>query len=249
MLRYIDLDTFTYQRRLTGYPVEQEAAKRGVALSISIQFVRGCVVQELDPNPTNGLNSIAVGTFGLKMPDAINKDYFVVGPAYWTKSGTGTSTVYTFTPSFSGVALDSALGSAPSVTLVGAINWRYGGIIYATLNPFEFVVQTQLIRGTENALFYPAGPPPNVLSAVTRLVGGVTPTDLDAIPLAAYPIGALFEIEIPIDDGAAKSKSVWQKVAWTALADPATDTGAGRIVTLDYNGSTNRAVLIRVSGL
>lgn len=168
MRGYIDLRTFVFQRRLSGYPVESVVTKHGAIVPLEIQFVRDCVVVDLEGDPSLALstetgdiltdesgNSLIVespaGIFGLKAPGSYDGASYVVAGA-WQKTGEGTSALYTFNPSYTGVALDSLLSpNAEYAQLVGELRWSLGSSVYKTLNQFEVVVNNSVCRGTEAA--------------------------------------------------------------------------------------------------
>lgn len=81
------------------------------------------------------------------------------------------------------------------------------------------------------------------LSYITRLTGGVSATDLDALPIAGLANKTVIRVVI---DG--EGESAWRKEPWTGSGAPVTDAAGGLIVPPDYNAATMNYVLNRVSG-
>lgn len=130
------IDTYTWQlwNRATRSPILRFAFDRGTTPPIEIQFVTDGVVVAL-------ADGAATGTLGFKT----NKTDagYIIAPVAWVKTGTGTATKYTFTPTFLATALDTALGSLNSVAVYGEIKWvdgsntgeaGFGARIYANVN-------------------------------------------------------------------------------------------------------------------
>jgi hypothetical protein len=134
-MRYY-IDTYSWQiwSRPTRSPILRFAFDRGTVPNIEIQFVTDGVVVAL-------ADGSATGTLGFKT--AKTDASYLVAPVSWTKSGTGTATKYTFTPTFLASNLDTALGSNDSIVVYGEIKWvdgsntgetGFSGRIYSNLN-------------------------------------------------------------------------------------------------------------------
>jgi hypothetical protein len=95
------------------------------------------------------LGAGATGKMGLK------KDFdgdFLAFDSAWTKSGTGTSTIYTFGLNLSTTELDAEFpeDDEESITARVEVEWAESGLISSTL-PCSAVVFNDVIRGNESA--------------------------------------------------------------------------------------------------
>lgn len=107
---------------------------------VEVQFVRGGQVVELDAS--------AAGTIGLK------KTYgggFLAFDGTWLKSGSGTSTVYTFGLNLNTDPLNNEfpLDTEDSIDCKVEIEWSELGMISSTL-PTQAVIYNDIIRGSES---------------------------------------------------------------------------------------------------
>lgn len=103
MRLYIDLDSLSViQSAGNRQQVTRLNFKRGDSSRLDVYFVRSGTVQELDPA------NAETGKFGLKVDGDYPGD-FIVSDTAWVKTGTGTSSVYTFEPSFNTVGLNDEL--------------------------------------------------------------------------------------------------------------------------------------------
>lgn len=140
---YISLDTREFvvsptllQRVSTLYFVRRDNEP------VEVQFVRSGAVVELAAGST--------GKMGLKSTFAGN---FLAYAGNWVKSGTGTSTVYTFSLNMTSANLD-ALFPADTETSISCkveVEWQVSGNTSSTL-PTEAVVYNDVIRGGESVL-------------------------------------------------------------------------------------------------
>lgn len=128
-------------------PVTRLEFKRGDSATIQVVFCEGTTVVELD--------SGATGIFGLKEYGKYDSDFVVVDED-WTKTGTGTSTVYSFTPAFNTTELNALLevnadpeDDVASIELMGEIQWTISGAIAST-QTFIAQVHNDVIRGDED---------------------------------------------------------------------------------------------------
>jgi hypothetical protein len=150
-MRYVHLPTSEFRKQITACPVVSELSKRGSAtVQFPIQFVADdASVVELQ------VGGGEVVTIGFKAPAGYNSVAFILGPFSAAKSGTGTSTVYTFPIVFLSALLDQLLaGNLDEVDLVAEIKWTstlYNG---ETLE-FTWTVQNNVNRGGESVPSYP----------------------------------------------------------------------------------------------
>src|SRR5690242_1461545 len=120
---YVDLDSFYALSSASGQPFsELGAAKRGTSRTFEVQFVRAGVATELSPGAT--------GLFGFKLKGKRDSAVFAAVALSWIKTGSGTSSVYTFTVSFSSTPIDAGLkvdgddsNDLASIVLEGEIQW------------------------------------------------------------------------------------------------------------------------------
>jgi hypothetical protein len=164
-----------------------------------------------------------VVTIGFKAPAGYDSVAFTVGPFTAVKTGSGTSTVYTFTLSFLTALLDQLLATnLDDVELVPEIKWEstlYNG---ETLS-FTWIVQNNVNRGGEQVSAYPVTDTVLDLTQVTRLVGGVYPTDLDAQLLAGFPNGKKFSVVVDISGDGILGERRYQKRAGTEVVSASPD--------------------------
>lgn len=109
---------------------------------VEVQFVRNGAVVELAAG--------AIGKMGLKSTFAGN---FLAYAGNWVKSGTGTSTIYTFSLNMTSANLDALFpaDTETSVTAKVEIEWQESGNTSSTL-PTSAVVYNDVIRGGESIL-------------------------------------------------------------------------------------------------
>jgi hypothetical protein len=166
---------------------------------------------------------------GFKAPGAYDSVTFVAGPFTAVKTGTGTSTVYTFTITFATARVDQLLATnLDDAELEPEIIWAstlYNGETLA----FDWIIQNNVNRGGESVSSYPVVALDVPLSTMSRLTGGVLATDLDAQLLAGYPNGTKFSVVLDPGDGVTREIR-WQKRAGSEVA---TDLVAGVILCID----------------
>ena len=143
---YINLDTnepcvspvFT-SRVNTFYFVRRDT------VPVEVQFVRGGAVVELGAGAT--------GQIGIK------KTYtgsFLATDAGWTKTGTGTSTVYQFDLALNTTELSAEFNpdaTTDSITAKFEISWTVSGTTSSTM-PTSCVIYNDVIRGSEGAVSF-----------------------------------------------------------------------------------------------
>jgi hypothetical protein len=140
---YINLDTnepvvspVLTQRVNTFYFVRRDV------VPVEVQFVRSGAVVELEAGAT--------GAIGFK------KTYtgdFLASDSGWTKTGTGTATVYQFDLNLNTTELSAEFNpdaSTDSITCKMEISWSVSGTTSSTM-PTSAVIYNDVIRGTEGA--------------------------------------------------------------------------------------------------
>ena len=140
---YINLDTSEFvvspvltQRVNTHFFVRRDT------VPVEVQFVRNGGVVELGAGAT--------GQLGIK------KTYtgsFLANDAGWTKTGTGSSTVYQFDLALNTTELTAEFNpdaDTDSITAKIEVSWSVSGTTSSTM-PCECVIYNDVIRGTEGA--------------------------------------------------------------------------------------------------
>ncbi len=109
---------------------------------VEVQFVRNGSVVELSAG--------ALGKLGLKSSYAGN---FIAYAGNWVKSGTGTSTIYTFSLNMTSANLDALfpLDNEDSANCKAELTWQEGANTSSTL-PASAIIYNDLIRGGESVL-------------------------------------------------------------------------------------------------
>lgn len=144
---FIDLE---FDRLTAGLGVAAALAqlsfKRAPALSLEVQFTRDGTVQELAPGAT--------GVFGIKATGKYDDGYIAASLA-WVKTGTGTSTVYTFNFTLITTPLDALFvvdgnpaNDVAEITAMAEIQWVISGTIYKT-QTVKVVLANDVNRGDE----------------------------------------------------------------------------------------------------
>lgn len=157
-------------------PVTAFDFTRASSGTFAVQFLRDGVVIELG-------DGSETGQFVLK-PDGQYDAAAVVAAFSWVKTGNGTSTVYTFSPDFTGNAgLDALLqvdGNAANdedvVALMGAIKYVVAGVPDET-RKFTANVHNNIVRGSETAPVTTTAALPVFLPTITSLAGAATFAD------------------------------------------------------------------------
>lgn len=148
MTLYFDLDAgfFVYGPG-TRDRIDSLSFKRGDTCRIDVRFVSGITVQELATGAT--------GKIGLKESGQYDAD-FVAAAASWTKTGTGTSTVYSFDLNLATTELNALLGDdgtegndVDSVALMFEMEFVADGV--TTSSPtLTATVANDVIKGDES---------------------------------------------------------------------------------------------------
>ncbi len=224
---YIDTGTQRIWKLPIRSPITDFRFERGSAEPIQIRFVTSGAVIEL--------GSSATVTLGFKQTPTSAS--YIIPSVTATKTGTGTSTVYTALPTFLSTDLDTYLSTADSKAVYMQVEWVDGTTTAQT--PLYFArVSNNVNRGGETMPGVQVTQGVTYLSSVTRLTGGVAATDLDAVATAGLTLGAIIKVVV----GGIESE--WRLQTGTAT----TDTAAGVIRPTDYNVSTNPRNLVRVAG-
>lgn len=238
MSLYFDLDS----RRFVTSPGVQDAItsltfKRGDTITIDVYFVRSAVVQELGVG--------ASGKFGLKEDGDYDSD-FVTADSAWTKTGTGTSTKYTFELPLTTSELNALLpADTASVSLMGEMQVVDGSTRYSS-QTLTCTVQNDVIKDDETGpTVISEGTPVNQTSATSTLTVTNLPEaadtliitvgeDVETWTFVAGSPGA-FEIQIGADE------------AGTA-ANIITELGDSDLVTAASGGGADVDLTAAVSG-
>lgn len=154
MRLFVDLDSQNLTQ-LSGInqSVGTLGFKRSSSASIEVVFSRAGIIQELPGD--------AQGIFGIKETNRFDADY-VTASLSWVKTGSGTSTIYSFSIPLINSALNALFhvdgdpsNDVPQITLMGELQWSYGGVVYKT--PTVVIqIDNDVNRGGELA---PAGIP------------------------------------------------------------------------------------------
>jgi hypothetical protein len=127
----VDLDTQKVVFGVgTSFEVTQLQFKRAPAAGVEVQFTRNGIVQELPDDAT--------GIFGVKQTNKFDSDY-VTASLFWTKSGAGETTVYSFALSLINPALDALFvvdgnpaNDVPQLTLMAELQWIISSVVSKT---------------------------------------------------------------------------------------------------------------------
>jgi hypothetical protein len=136
---YVDLDSRAFVVSPTLLQrVTQLFFTRRDALPLEVQFVRNGTVQELGAGAT--------GRFAIKAAGSYDGDYLAYAGS-WTKSGSTTSTIYTFTLSVNSSELDDLFpqDDEESVTAICELEWTVSTQVSSTL-PCAATVYNDVIR-------------------------------------------------------------------------------------------------------
>lgn len=197
MRLYINLDNNAFVRGADNLTAAAAVTmKRGDTPLIEVQFVRAGSVVELDSGTT--------GKFGLKAKGDYDGSY-VVSAMGWAKNGTGSSTIYTFSPSLNTTALNTLLENSgtplASVALMGEIERTLGASITST-ETINVTIYNDVNRGEEGVPTdaTPSYPIPGDLlqkgyAGVVTLVSGQKDytVDISAHALSSAPQGVLLQ--------------------------------------------------------
>ena len=144
---YFDLDTGVFcSGPGSRDTVSSLSFKRGDTVSLAVRFISGIIVQELGVGAT--------GKLGLKESGEYDAD-FVASDTAWTKTGTGTSTVYTFELNLNTSELNALLGhdgtegnDVASVDLMMEMEWAVDGVTTSS-NTITATVRNDVVKGSE----------------------------------------------------------------------------------------------------
>lgn len=180
---YFDLDS----RQFIGAANDRRALarfdfKRGDTLNIAVRFVRAGVVQELGGG--------ASGKFGVKETGEYSAD-FITADSSWSKTGTGTSTVYTFALPLNTSELNALLtGDTASVTLMAEMQVTDGAEVYSS-NTVPVLVLNDVIKDDETGpTVITGGTPVNQVTATSTLTVNNLPEANDTLIIT---VGATVE--------------------------------------------------------
>lgn len=143
MQLFFDLDAGTFVTAPgTRETLTTIAFKRGDTCSIAVQFLQGVDVQELA--------SGAAGRIGMKANGDYDGDYIAVDTA-WTKTGTGTTTFYTFDLNLATTEIDTLLtGHTASITALFEMEFLVGSVRTSS-NTVTATILNDVNKGDETA--------------------------------------------------------------------------------------------------
>lgn len=228
----IDLDDRTI-RTWAGQTVSTLSAKRRDAFSVEVKFLRGGVVQELSNGATGKLGIKALGDYSA---------VFLASALTWTKTGTGTSAIYTFSLTLNTTEIATEFtDDPPSIDTALEVEWVQGTSRESSLAA-DLTIHNDYVRGDEGVptAGTPSYPLPKNIPVLRIDITGKTGSaaaDLDAIvtlgiDLATYPTLYL------VKTGAGGGIQGWQLTAGT----DAEDVGSGIVRPDDYAAATNEKV-------
>jgi len=163
---------------LDSRPVTSLTLKRGDTCEFAVRFITDGAVVEL--------GSGAAGKIGMKEDGDYNGD-FVASDTSWTKTGTGTSTIYTFNVNLATDELNALLtGDTASVDLMMEMEYTISGVIVSSPK-ITVTVENDVVKGDETGPTLTGGtvPPVNEEIDVTGALtsDGSTPIVIN-LPLA-----------------------------------------------------------------
>lgn len=218
MTLYFDLDAGIFVSGPgTRDRIDALSFKRGDTCRIDLRFVSGITVQELAVGAT--------GQIGLKESGQYDAD-FVAAATSWTKTGTGTSTVYSFDLNLATTELNALLGDdgtdgndMASVALMFELEFVEDGV--TTSSPtLTATVYNDVIKGDETGpTDITEGTPTNIPTSLT-VTGTLTDGASAVVFPTLYPVG-------PSDP----------ETIFTATGDPVTDSGTEYIAEIGLGGS------------
>ena len=238
---FFDLDT---SQLVTGAgtrsPLSTLALKRGDNLAIKLVFLSNGQVVELAAGAT--------GVIGIKAAGDYDGDYLAVASS-WTKTGTGTSTVYSLALDLNTEELADELGvgAAPDkarVAVMFELEFEAAGIRTSS-QTVNATVNNDVNRGTE-------GTPSALPDAVDFLIAqGVLPlsvdTDADKLDLTDLEAG---QVVVITDEGKRVEQylggTITEQASWAVLRNTvqlsvSIPTGSGNNITVNGAGIANSA--------
>lgn len=202
--------------------------KRSLQTNFEVQFTRNGAVVEL-PND-------ATGIFGIKDKDKFDGDYVAAGLA-WVKTGSGDTTLYTFSVNFITVALDGLFfvdgnpnNDVAVLLLMAELQWQTGGDYFKS-QTIEIRLNNDINRGGETVSPMPSIAYGVFLPEITRLEGG-TSIDLDNVATIGLVTGYIIEVLVDV-----LGERTW--LTYVLTAGPATEAAPGQVEPLDYDGMSN----------
>jgi hypothetical protein len=238
---FFDLDT---SQLVTGAgtrsPLSTLALKRGDNLAIKLVFLSNGQVVELAAGAT--------GVIGIKAAGDYDGDYLAVASS-WTKTGTGTSTVYALALDLNTQALadELGIGAAPDkarVAVMFELEFEAAGIRTSS-QTVNATVNNDVNRGTE-------GTPSALPDAVDFLIAqGVLPlsvnTDADKLALTGLAAGQVVIITNEAKrieqylGGTITDQANWAVLRNTVQLSVSIPTGSGNNITVNGAGIANSA--------
>jgi hypothetical protein len=228
----IDLDTREV-RTWGGAAITELVAKRRDRFPVEVRFTRGGVVTEL--------GSGATGILGVKTLAAFDADYLAAALS-WVKSGSGTSTAYTFDLNLNTTEIGTAFSADPeTIPAALEVEWLVGIYRESSIG-IPLTISNDYIQGGEGVPAtvnppYPAAKNIPVLRLdITGKTGGTT-ADLDSISTAAINL-ATYPLLYLCKTGTGGGIQGWQLTAGT----DAESAASGIVRPDDYATTTNEKV-------
>ncbi len=227
---YFDLDTGVFcSSPGSRDTVSTLSFKRGDTVSLAVRFISGIVVQEL--------GSGATGKLGLKESGEYDAD-FVASDTAWTKTGTGTSTVYTFELNLNTSELNALLGhdgtegnDVASVDLMMEMEWTVSGVTTSS-NTITATVRNDVVKGSES------GP---------AEISGGTPVEPAAAELSVNFGGSNNAILFTAVEAGVAGNSITIEVVAGGSLDVTVASGTSILISYVDNSTTAQAVINAVN--
>ena len=225
---YVDLPSRTIVEGLTfPRPMDKLVLKRRDNMKLDVVFVTDGAAVDLGSGGETG-------KLGIKADRGYASGYLASATG-WTKTGTGTSAVYSFALSLNTTEINTAFAAEPaSVPAMIEIEWVVGAYRTSS-NTLSVDLQNDVNRGDEGVPTSgtPAYPPPGNLIVwrpdITGRTGGTG--NLDGEVSATMSLGELYALKL------AGQIQFWQLLAGTDAAD-----GTTIIHPTDYDAGTNARV-------
>ena len=231
MTFYIDLDLLRVVAT-PGYssPVDAVRVRRGDTVPFVVQFSQGGVA--VDPGAAATSLVFAANSAGNSTPDPT-----LVTAGAFTKSGTGTDTIYTANVVFSGTEINVGFNVGRNLETLNAMasfTWLNAtGSTQASTAAFALEIANNIYRGASATV--PAQSSALFLPGVTTLIGGGA-ASLDGVLTATVAVPQVYVLSI------SNSSQLWALVAGTNAEDAA----GGIVRGDDFHISSNAKVFKRI---
>ena len=231
MTFYIDLDLLRTVAT-PGYtsPVEVVRVRRGDTVPFVVQFIQSGVA--VDPGAAATSLYFAANSAG-----NYTQDPNLVTAGVFTKSGTGTDTIYSANAIFSGSAINVGFNVGRNLETLNAtasFTWlNANGSTQVSTEAFTLEIANNIYRGASATV--PSQSAAVFLPGVTTLIGGGA-TALDGVLTATVSVPQVYVLSI------SNSSQLWALVAGTNAEDAA----GGIVRGDDFHASTNAKVFKRI---